>query len=116
MYVNQSTGEVYENRNELVTRDVNELTNLDEMLDMMAQMEMLQEKMDVWKFQHKEKIKELCKKYDLKTISNDYVTISFIDEHTQKRVDTKKLKDAGLYDEFCTEVKVSESVRIARKK
>lgn len=110
-YINQLTGEVYENQHELVKKDMNEIVS-DDLLEKMYQLQALEEQIEIWKHEHKEQIKEIFKKYNIKSFTNDYMTITYVDAHKTKSVDTKKLKDAGLYEEFAKESEVKESVRI----
>lgn len=111
-YINQQTGEVYEDKRELITKDMNEIVDEDELLDKLYQLEALEEQISIWKFKHKEQIKEVFIKYNIKTFKNDYMTISYVPAHKSRSVDTQKLKDAGLYDEFCKETEVKDSIRI----
>lgn len=111
-YINQLTGEVYEDKKELITKDMNAIVNEEELLDKLYQLEALEEQIGIWKQEHKEAIMEVFKKYNIKTYKNEYMTISYIPATTRKSVDTQKLKDAGLYEEFCKESEVKESIRV----
>lgn len=61
---------------------------------------------------------EQMQKYGVKQIKNDFFTISFTEEHTSERFDSKALKEQApaLYDSYCKESVVKASVRITPKK
>ncbi len=121
--INNETGEVYEILDE---QEINEKHNLilkefntlipDEVLDAYAQLEMYQDQIDTWQKSVKEKFLELAKKNfeetGEKTIGNHYVKVTYKPAYTQKRVDTEKMKKAGIYDEFTKEIDVAENIAI----
>lgn len=55
------------------------------------------------------------KQNNIKSFTNDLVTITFKDGYMRKGVDTDKLKRDGLYDEYAYEVPVEESVSVRWK-
>lgn len=115
--VNELTGEIYEipeENNELVKKEMNEIIT-DTLLDQLVQVQYLEQQIEIWKFQNKEKIKEIFKAYNVKSFKNEYIEITYVPETTRKSVDTNKLKQAGIYEEFCKESPVKESLRIKLK-
>lgn len=113
--VNQITGEVIEiptkDNKDLLKQEMNALIT-DDVLETYYQMQALEQKINTWKNSTKEQIKDIFKKYNIKSFKNDYIEITYVAPTKQKRVDSKLLKEAGLYDEFCKEVDVQESLRI----
>lgn len=112
--VNKETGEVYElpeDNKELVKKEMLPLIP-DEILEKYYQMQALQEQIETWQFQIKDKVKEIFKKYNIKSFKNDYIELTYVAPTTRKSVDTQKLKDAGIYEEFTNESEVKESLRV----
>lgn len=112
--VNKLTGEVYDipEDNELVEKK-NEVAKMftDSVLEMYYQLQGLYEAKEQFEY----KIMEQMKKYNIKSIDNDYFNINYIPEHETTRVDTNKLKEAGIYDDFSKKSITKESIRIKIK-
>ena len=114
--VNQETGEIeeVEETYELVAKEINPLIT-DEFLEKLEMLEALEQQIEMFKTEHKEQIKEVFKKYDIKSFKNDYITITYVPETMQKRVDNQRLKDDGIYENYLKFVPVKESIRITKK-
>lgn len=54
---------------------------------------------------------ELMQKHDIKKFSNQFLEITKIDETYKKIVNTNKLKENGLYEQYTTLTPVKASVR-----
>lgn len=115
--VNGITGEVIEipETTEIVKKEMNSLVT-DELLDQLAQVEYLQEQIDLWKFQHKEEIKKVFKENAIKSFKNQYIEITYVEPTKRKSVDTELMKRAGIYEQFLKETDVKESLRIKLRK
>lgn len=114
--INQLTGEVYEipeQSNELIEKHNQLIAEqfTTDVLDMYAQYYMLKEQIEMFEY----KVLKVCKENEIDKVDNAYFRINHTKAHTQKRVDTEKLKAAGLFEEFSKEVPVKESVRITIK-
>lgn len=112
--INQLTGEVInipEKDNQLVKKQMNELVS-DKLLEDLEQIAYYEQQIEMWKVQHKEAIKELFKQNNIKSFKNDYIEITYVAPTKRKSVDTQLLKDAGIYDQFCKESDVKESLRV----
>lgn len=114
MKIDELTGEVIEEDTSLVKKEMNALIT-DELLDQLVQMKYLEEQIEIWKFKNKETIKELFKKFNIKSFENDYIKLTYVAPTHRKSVDTQKLKDAGLYDKFLKVSDVEENLRIKLK-
>lgn len=77
------------------------------------QLQMAKAEMDIDSF--KQAMLSAMEKNGIKKFENDYVTLTYIAPTKRKTVDTKKLKDQGLYDMFTKETNVKASVKMAFK-
>ena len=84
----------------------------DEILEKYYQLQALQNEIENWQFNIKDQVKEIFKKYNIKSFKNDYIEITYVAPTKRKSVDTQKLKDAGIYDDFIKESDVKESLRV----
>lgn len=112
--VNKQTGEVYdipEDTRELVKVEMQPLIP-NEILEKYYQIQALQNEIDNWQFQIKDQVKEIFKKYNIKSFKNDYIELTYVAPTKRKSVDAQKLKDAGIYDELTKESEVKESLRV----
>lgn len=112
--VNKLTGEIYDiPETDLVEKNKQEVAKMfnDSVLDMYYQIQGLEEQKKQFEF----KLMEEMKKYNIKSIDNEYFTLTYIGEHETTRVDTEKLKQAGIYDEFTKKSKTKESIRVKVK-
>ena len=113
-YTVNENGEVISNReqNELVTRKLMELGAIDE--ETYEELEMYQyykERYETIRYVLEKAMRENgIKKWD-----NDYFIAVCKDETTQMRVDTQKLKDEGIYEQYVKPVKVKASLEIKFK-
>lgn len=115
--VNKITGEVIDipETKDIVKKEFNELIT-DDLLEQLEQVEYLEYQIDQWKKSHKEAIKELFKKNNIKSFKNEYIEITYVEPTKRKTIDTDLLKQAGLYDSFTKETDVKESLRIKLRK
>ncbi len=63
----------------------------------------------------KQAILDAMEKNEIKSFENDLVKITYIEPTTRKTVDSKALKEQGLYDMFLKESKVKASVKMSWK-
>lgn len=87
----------------------------DDVLEMYEQLAYYKQQVAMFEHQYKEQLKALLVANDIKSYSDEYVNVTYIPSHTTKRVDTDKLKEEGLYDEYVKDVEVKESIRIKLK-
>ena len=116
--IDQETGELIEVQedNELVVKELEDLGIItDDYLNKLEQLAYFKQQVEMFETKNREVIKEVFKKYGVKSCKSDYLTISFIEEHMQQRVDTDALKKDGLYDKYSKFSVVKESIRIKLK-
>ena len=116
--VDENTGELKEvpETNDLVLTELEESGVInDHVLQLYENLATAKQQIEMYEHSAKEKIKEVFKKYNIKSFSNQYITISLVKESMQQRVDTEHLKQDGLYDKYSKLVPVAESVRIKVK-
>lgn len=116
--IDEQTGELIEveETNELVVKELEDLGIItNDYLDKLEQFAHLKDCIETYEFQQKEKIKEVFKKYGVKTCKSDYITISYIEEHMAKRIDVERLKADGLYDKYVKFSPTKESIRVSLK-
>ena len=112
--IDEKTGEILEveEGNELVEKKLYEVGAIDEhFYDFMEQYLTTQEQYETFRF----KLMEAMKQNNIKSWKNDYFTATLKEESIQKRVDTERLKEAGLYEKFLKLVPVKESLMIKFK-
>ena len=85
-----------------------------------AQVEALEQQINLWKNKNKEAIMKIFKEHDIKSFKNDYISITYIPETTRKNLDKGAVKglcdETGIvYESLCKEVKVKEQLRISIK-
>ena len=116
-YVDSETGEVIEqeDKNELIEQKLNSIVSLDDVLEAVEMLETYEQKLNMYKQQLKEPLMNIFKENGIKTFKNDYLTISYVPETMQKRVDNQRLKDDGIYEKYLKLVPVKESIRIVKK-
>lgn len=71
-------------------------------------------------FENREKelkaaLKKAMQENGIKSFKNDKVTITLKDGYERDQVDTQKMQDDGIYDQYVKPVKVAESVQIRWK-
>lgn len=114
--IDEETGELIEveDKNDLVAKEMNEIIT-DDFIDKLVQFEYLEQQIEMFKTEHREQIKEIFKKYGIKSFKNDYITITYVPESKKKIIDTNRLKNDGLYDFYSKESDVKESIRVSLK-
>lgn len=114
--IDEETGELIEveDKNDLVAKEMNELIT-DDFIDKLVQFEYLEQQIEMFKTEHREQIKEIFKKYGIKSFKNDYISITYVADGMQKRVDTDRLKQEGLYEKYLKLFPTKESIRVQLK-
>lgn len=113
--IDNETGEVIEveESNDLVERKLFEVGAIDEAtFDFLEQYLTIQEQYEIFRY----KLEEAFKKNNIKKWENNYFIVNFQEESTQKRVDTDRLKEDGIYDKYLKLVPVKERITIKFKK
>lgn len=116
--IDENTGELIEVQedNELVVKELEEKGIItDDFLEKLEQLAYFKQQVEMFEAKNREVIKEVFKKYGVKSCKSEYLTISFIDEHMQQRVDTDALRKDGLYEKYSKFSVVKESIRIKLK-
>lgn len=112
--VDELTGEILEveDSNELVEKKLYEVGAIDEhFYEFMEQYLTINELYEIFRFN----LTKAMKENNIKSWKNDYFTATLKEESIQKRVDTERLKEAGLYEKFLKLVPVKESLMIKFK-
>ena len=112
--VDENTGEILEveDSNELVEQKLYEVGAIDkETNDFIERYLTIQEQYEI--FRHK--LLKAMKENNIKSWKNNYFTATVKEESVQKRVDTERLKEAGLYEKYLKLVPVKESLMIKFK-
>lgn len=114
--IDQETGEVIEveEKQELVAKEMNALIT-DDFVEQLEQLDYLEQQIKMFKTKNKEKIKEIFKKYNIKSFKNDYITITYVDGGMKKALDIERLKDDGVYDKYVMLKPYEEQIRITKK-
>ena len=95
-YIADENGELVEvkDKNELVAQGLNEVgVNIETYFDIKLKANALKEQMEMWEYESREKIKEVFKKYNVKSFKNDHGSISYKPETLSERVDNDRLKE-----------------------
>lgn len=102
-----------EEENELVERKLYEVGAIDEQTyDFLEQYQTINQQFEMFKFA----LHKAMKENGIKSWKNDYFTATIQEETIQKRVDTERLKEAGLYESYLKLVPVKEQLKIRFKK
>ena len=114
--VNAETGEIeeVEEKQELVAKEMNALIT-DDFIEQLEQIDYLEQQIKMFKQENKEKIKEIFKKYNIKSFKNDYITITYVEGGMKKALDMERLKDDGVYDNYVMLKPYEEQIRITKK-
>lgn len=114
--INAETGEIeeVEETYELVAKEMNALIT-DDFVEKLEQLDYLEEQIKLFKKENKDKIKEIFKKYNIKTFKNDYVSITYVQEGMKKQLDMERLKADGVYDKYLMLKPYDEQIRITKK-
>jgi len=101
--IDNDTGEILEveETTDLVKKELNEVgVNYEEYFDKQIQFKALKEQMEIWEQNNRDVIQKVFEKHNIKSLKTEYGSISYIAESTQKRVDTDRLKEDGLYEKY----------------
>lgn len=113
--IDGETGEIIEveTSNEIAERTLVEVGAItQETYEMLASFRYYQEQYELFKYQlEKAMIENGIKKWD-----NDYFTATIREESMQKRVDTERLKDDGIYEKYLKLVPVKNGLVVKFKK
>lgn len=108
-------GEVIEveEKNELVEKKLYEVGAIDEATyDLLEQYLTMKEQYEIFRY----KLQKAMSENGIKSWKNDYFTATIKPESTQKRLDTERLKEDGVYNKYLKLVPVKESITIEFKK
>lgn len=115
--IDEETGEIIEveENTDLVAKEMNALIT-DDFIEKLEQLDYLEQQIEMFKTEHREQIKDIFKKYGIKSFKNDYITITYVAEGMRKQVDNERLKNDGLYKKYLKLVPNKESIRITKKR
>lgn len=116
--VDSETGEILEVEEtyEIVQRELNEVgVNYEEYFEKQIQYKALKEQMEIWEHSNRDVIQKIFEKHNIKSLKTDYGTISYVGESVQKRIDTDRLKNDGLYDNYLKLVPTKAHLMIKAK-
>ena len=116
--VDNETGEIIEVEEtfELVEKELNEVgVNYEEYFDKQIQLKTLKEQMEIWEQKNRDIVQMIFEKYNIKSLKTEFGTISYIPESIQKKVDTERLKEAGLYEKYLKLTPVKAHLMIKAK-
>lgn len=97
------TGEIVEveEKNEIALRQLNELgVNFEQYLELEERMENCKEMLDMWKYEAREKIKQVLEENGLKNVRVADHTISYVPAGVSHSVDTERMKEDGIYNNY----------------
>lgn len=117
--IDQETGEVIdvETTNEVMVRELFELgTNLEIYDELEEQAEYIKEQIELWKFANRENIKNILKKHNKKSVETSYRKYTIVEEGVVKSVDTERLKEDGIYENYLKLSPRKEFLKVMRKK
>lgn len=114
--VNAETGEIeeVEETSELVAKEMNALIT-DDFVEKLYQLEYLEQQIKMFKTEHREQIKEIFKKYKIKSFKNDEISITYVEGGMKKQLDIERLKQDGVYDKYLMMKPYEEQIRITKK-
>lgn len=92
--------------------------DFDKYEELKEQYDYIKEQLEIWEYQSKEKIKEVLKSNDAKSLQTRYYTYSLVGESTRQTVDSKRLKEdyPDLFNEYSKETTVKEHLMIKKRK
>lgn len=117
--IDEETGEIIESEgtNQLMARELYELgTDLEDYEELEAKLDYFKEQIETWKKDNREKIKNILKKYNQKSIQTPNKTYTIVDEGYNQVADTEKMKRDGIYDKYSKLTLRKEQLRITRRK
>lgn len=100
---------------ELVKVENGQIVIAQEVEDRLKAFQIEKARMDMLEKRIKEAMLNAMKENNVKSFENDNVRITYKNATTRKTVDTQALKDEGLFDLYCKETPVKESVQITWK-
>lgn len=113
--IDNETGEIVEveESNEIAERKLYEVGAIDkETFEMLESFRYYNEQYELFKYQ----LEKAMKENNIKSWKNDYFTATIKEDAIQKRVDTDRLKEDGLYDKYLKLVSVKGGLSIKFKK
>lgn len=116
--IDNDTGEVIEVEEtyEIVQRELNEVgVDYEEYFEKQIQFKALKEQMEIWEQKNRDVIQKIFEKHNIKSLKTEEGTISYIEEGIQKRVDTERLKQDGLYEMYLKLVPTKAHLMIKAK-
>ena len=87
----------------------------DEDIEKLKKFDELEAQVKAIKKRRDEELKYLFKESNQNSFEDDRIRIVYTKPHTRKTVDTKKMKEEGIYDYYLTESNVSDSIKIEVK-
>ena len=116
--IDNDTGEVIEVEEtyEIVQRELNEVgVDYEEYFEKQIQFKALKEQMEIWEQKNRDVIQKIFEKHNIKSLKTEEGTISYIGDGIQKRVDTERLKQDGLYEMYLKLVPTKAHLMIKAK-
>ena len=104
------TYEIEEKNGELIVGD-----NVKALLIQARELDLFQKQINIQLDEFKEALKNAMEKYGIKSFENDSVKVVYKEPHERTTVDTKRLKEEGIYDLYAKSTKVKSSVAITYK-
>lgn len=117
-YIDSETGELVEvqEEQELALQELKDKGIVTQQyLEDLENLKLLKEKCEYYEMMNKEALKEIFVKYNITSIKSDNLTITYRKEHMTTKVDTKKLKDDGLYDKYTYLAPTKDSISFKLK-
>ena len=105
--------------NKIMVRQALELgVDFDKYEELKEQADYIKEQIEIWEYQSREKIKEVLKKNNAKSLQTPYRTYSLVGESTRQTIDSKRLKEdyPDLFNEYSKETIVKEHLAIRERK
>ena len=99
---------------EMVKSEMNEILTEDD-LRTFAFLKEYEAKWNAIKSMKEQMLKDYMKTNGIKQFDSNEVRITYIEPSIRKTIDTKKMKEEGIYDFYTKESKVKDSVRIELK-
>lgn len=112
--IDEKTGEVIEveTTNEVVERKLVEVGAItQETYEMLESFRYYQDQYEIFKYQ----LEKAMRENNIKKWDNEYFVVSLTEDSIQKRVDTERLKEDGMYDKYLKLVNVKGGIRVKFK-
>lgn len=100
---------------ELIKVENNELQLAEEASLRLKELYKFKAEFDVKMDELKNQMLEAMEANGIKAFENDFIKMTYVEATTRKSVDTKALKEQGLYDAFTKETPVKASVKLTWK-